>query len=109
MVKQIRQGDVLLLEKEITPAAKPVRRQRGMKVILAFGEVTGHHHRFESPNVKMFRHDDGGGATARVFIDVTKPSDLIHEEHSKITLPAGRFEQAFQVEYTPKELRRVAD
>lgn len=102
-MEQIRQGDVLLIQDKET-RGKPQRRQAG-KHILAYGEVTGHHHRFEGLGVKMFRHDDGNGA----HIVVDKPSQLIHEEHSGITIQPGVYRQIFQVEYTPAELRRVAD
>ena len=99
---QIRQGDVLLVP------AKEVKGKdeapKDGKIILALGEVTGHHHRFENGGVKLFRHDDGG---ANIRID--KPAELIHEEHGKITVSPGKYTQLHQVEYTPKEIRRVAD
>ncbi len=102
-MQQIRQGDVYLLRDDKV-RGRPLRRSKGMKTILAYGEVTGHHHRFEGDRVKMFRHDDGGG-----HIVVDKPAELIHEEHSRITVVPGIYRQGFQVEYTPAELRRVAD
>jgi hypothetical protein len=45
--KDIRQGDVLLRRVESMPAdVKPAKDQE-RKIILAWGEVTGHHHRIE--------------------------------------------------------------
>jgi hypothetical protein len=102
-MEQIRQGDVLL-RRDDKVQGKRQRRAKGLKTILALGEVTGHHHRFETGNVMLFRHDDGGG-----HIVVDKPAQLIHEEHSGITVLPGIYRQGFQVEYTPAELRRVAD
>ena len=104
----IRQGDVLLVRvKAIPKDAAPVKVE-GNKLILAFGEVTGHHHRFEfmdtSHNVKMFQTNTGIR-----YLDVGAPADLLHEEHPTARVPAGLWMLPVQVEYTPKELRRVAD
>jgi hypothetical protein len=104
----IRQGDVLLVRvKAIPKDAVPVN-PTGRKVILALGEATGHHHRFEfmdtSHNVKMFQ--TGTGAR---YLEVTAPADLLHEEHSTANVPVGRYLLPVQVEYTPAELRRVCD
>lgn len=98
---QIRQGDVLLIE---TSKIHGKEEKTQGKVVLALGEVTGHHHRFEDAGVKLFRHDDGGATIA-----IDKPASLIHEEHGAIVLQPGIYRQGYQVEYTPKELRRVAD
>ncbi len=102
---QIRQGDVLLVEHKIPNKTTEIPKENG-KSILALGEVTGHHHRFAAKNVKMFRDDAGGGAFCLIE---KQPAELVHEEHSKIVLPPGSYKQGYQVEYTPKELRRVAD
>ena len=104
-MNQIRQGDVLLHPTQ-TPIGKPIPIGKDAKTILAYGEVTGHHHRFHGPDVQMFRDDGGVGAT---FVDLKKPKKLIHEEHGSILIKKGCYQQAFQVEYTPAEIRRVAD
>jgi hypothetical protein len=82
--------------------------QKGNKLILALGEATGHHHRFEflnaDYNVKMFKTNAG----AR-YLEVSAPADLLHEEHSTARIGAGKYLLPNQVEYTPTELRRVAD
>jgi hypothetical protein len=104
----IRQGDVLLVKVEKIPETAKAAEPTGQKVILAFGEVTGHHHRFEfvdtSHNVKLYVGH--GGAR---YLDVSAPADLLHEEHSTARVPAGKWLLPQQVEYTPAELRRVAD
>ena len=103
-----RQGDVCLIAVESIPADAKPETAAGAKVILALGEVTGHHHRFEfmntDHNVKLFKTDAG----AR-YIDVTAAAELLHEEHSTVQVPAGRYLLPTQVEYTPAELRQVAD
>lgn len=103
-----RQGDVLLIPvKTIPEDAKPQPLQNG-KVILAFGEVTGHHHRFEfmdtSENARLFYAADGSR-----YLEVTAPAELLHEEHATVAVPVGKYALPSQVEYTPAELRRVAD
>jgi len=104
----IRQGDVLLVRVKTIPKEASAVKSEGKKLILAFGEVTGHHHRFEfmdtSHNVKMFQTNTGVR-----YLDVSAPADLLHEEHSTARVPAGLWMLPVQVEYTPKELRRVAD
>lgn len=54
-----RQGDVILVPVAAIPeGAKALARTNG-KTILALGEATGHHHRFESPAATMLRTADG--------------------------------------------------
>ncbi len=104
----IRQGDVALVRVREIPKGATEVPVKGQKLILALGEATGHHHRFEfqdtSHNVKMFRTNTG-----ERYLDVTAPVELLHEEHSTARIPAGKWLLPQQVEYTPAELRRVAD
>lgn len=104
----IRQGDVALVRVREIPKGAVEQAATGKKIILAFGEATGHHHRFEfldtTQNVRLYVAHDG----AR-YLDVSAPSDLKHEEHSTARIPAGKWLLPQQVEYTPAELRRVVD
>ena len=104
----IRQGDVLLVRVKAIPKDAVAQEPTGNKVILAFGEVTGHHHRFEfvdrSDGVKLYKTD--GGVR---YLDVPAPADLLHEEHTTARVPAGKWLLPVQVEYTPAALRNVAD
>lgn len=43
------------------------------------------------------------------YLEVTEPVTLRHEEHTQHSLPPGIYKLPTQVEYTPSELRRVAD
>jgi hypothetical protein len=73
-------------------------------VILAYGEVTGHAHRIkESTKVRMW------SAGAERFLQVMEAVALTHEEHTALTIPPGVYKLPQQVEYTPAELKRVAD
>jgi hypothetical protein len=104
----IRQGDVALVRVRAIPKDAIEQPQKGAKLILALGEATGHHHRFEflanDYNVKLYVA--AGGAR---YLDVSAPADLKHEEHATARVPAGKWLLPQQVEYTPAELRRVAD
>lgn len=101
----IRQGDVCLVRVKAIPKDAVVQ-PAAKRVVLAFGEVTGHAHAFydDSHNVKLYVAH--GGAR---YLDVSAPADLLHEEHSTARIPAGKYLLPTQVEYTPKELVRVAD
>ena len=103
----IRQGDVLLVRVKAIPKDAIEQPIEGTKLTLAYGEVTGHHHRFEfmdtSYNVKLY--SKGGDR----YLDVSAPLALLHEEHSTAKVPAGKWMIPQQVEFTPAELRRVAD
>ena len=104
----IRQGDVCLVRVRAIPKDAVAQPITGKKLILAFGEATGHHHRFEfmdtSHNVKLY-----AGAGGVRYLDVSAPADLLHEEHDTARVPAGKWLIPQQVEYTPKELVRVSD
>jgi len=104
----IRQGDVALVSVRAIPKEAIEQPQKGDKLILALGEATGHHHRFEflakDYNVKLYVAH--GGAR---YLEVLAPADLLHEEHSTARVPAGKWLIPQQVEYTPKELVRVSD
>ena len=106
-----RQGDVLIEPIDAIPADAIEVEPTGNKVILAYGEVTGHHHRFEfmdkSHNAKLYSAGDGTR-----FLHVTGPLDLLHEEHETVPsnkIPVGFYILPTQVEYTPAAVRRVTD
>lgn len=105
---QFRQGDVL-----ITSAAIPATAQRvevNGRIVLAEGEVTGHAHAIVLDHVPT-----GAMATMlrdaeREFLRVEGGDVAVeHEEHGTVTLPPGDYEITHQREYTPEEVRRVAD
>lgn len=98
-----RQGDVLLAKVAALPKGATKKAAKG-DVILAYGEVTGHAHRIAAPQ-KVVLWDAG----AERYLQVLEQSTLTHEEHATITLPSGIYRMPTQVEYSPRELRRVAD
>lgn len=96
------QGDVPFLRLDKLPKGVKPRKSN----IVAYGEVTGHHHVVEE--AQMF--EDGLG---NLFALVEKPTQLLHHEHGAIVLGPGvyQFGQAgvYQVEYEGEEERRVLD
>lgn len=107
----VRQGDVLLcLVSSIPKDAIEEQVTKGNKIILAFGEATGHHHRFENvidrmgtPIMRLWT------AAGERFLQVLVRSALQHEEHSTAYIDPGIYQLPVQVEYTSAELVRVTD
>lgn len=124
----IRQGDVLLTPVSELPAGcTKVPLDKG-RIVLAYGEVTGHAHAIADHGQTVRKSKPiGPEAAAEVaeaviararlwrapsgerFLEVTEPVNLTHEEHTAHVIPAGLYQVPQQAEYTPAELRRVAD
>lgn len=105
-VTEARQGDVYVqATTQLPEGCKPVERDKD-RVILAYGEVTGHAHAFKEKHVQMFANDNG----RRFLVIEGKPATLSHEEHSPITFAPGIYEVWQQREWTDdNEPRVVAD
>lgn len=108
-INYFQQGDVLLFPAEIPQNAKLLDGN-----ILQHGEATGHAHRV------MFLHEEKRGGSAGIFQDpkdllrylkLDVPTDLVHEEHKKITLPPGEYRIGIVREYDhfQEEARNVQD
>lgn len=108
---QYRQGDVFLEVAGSVPGGlTEVPRDNG-RVVLAYGEVTGHAHAIVSDRVRMFR-DDRPGGRGGFFLLVAEgepAAELRHEEHDTIALRPGAYRVDLQREYSPDAIRRVAD
>lgn len=115
--KQYRQGDVWIrevIEKgqsiagKITGLAssiKPIARDKG-RVVLAYGEVTGHAHAIVDKTAEFFQCDDG----RRILLVKDDETKLSHEEHGTVTIPKGEYEIIQQREYDPElHSRQVID
>lgn len=103
-----RQGDVLLVAVDAIPRDAALCEIDG-DVILAYGEVTGHAHRLAPETVKPFAKGGVWSPTAERFIQTMEGAMLRHEEHAAIMLPPGVYRVVQQREYSPEEIRRVAD
>lgn len=125
MNKQPRQGDVLLTPVSQLPMWCTLEPNQDKKIVLAWGEVTGHHHRVEDHVVEQpgAAHEIAEAAIARAkykarlwraengerFLEVTETVNLLHEEHTSHAIPPGIYQLPAQMEYEPSELRRVTD
>lgn len=109
METHYRQGDILLIRVAKAPRnAKNVNRENG-KLILAHGEVTGHHHAFDVDvtNVELVTAEQAN----ELFLMVhgTAPAPLTHQEHATIDIEPGVYEVRRQREYSPAGLVNVSD
>lgn len=103
-----RQGDVLIRTvAEIPSAANDVTPEG--RIVLAYGEVTGHAHALAKGSAREFSLADASGAVRRFLSVVSESATVRHEEHAPIPLPIGLYEIVQQREYTPEEIRNVAD
>ena len=100
-----RQGDVLIQRVDEVVPKNLIKTKHNT---LAFGEVTGHHHTFTDGGVTCFA-DTETALPTWVKVERTEGAPLTHQEHDTIVLPEGTYKVTRQVEYTPGELRNVAD
>lgn len=101
---QFRQGDVLIHRVKKITTKDEIKRDNG-RVVLAYGEVTGHAHAITDESVTQYQSD--AGVTALEI--KTAVALLKHEEHGTISIPKGKYRVTRQREYTPTEIRNVAD
>jgi hypothetical protein len=101
--EQFRQGDVLIERIPAIPAGvKPVVRDAG-RIVLAYGEVTGHAHAIADVNALLF------GDGEDLYLEADGTVTLRHEEHAPIEIPGGAYRVTRQREYSPEAIRSVAD
>ena len=118
MKKKYQQGDVLLvavtepIESDIRSECKiETCGDKDGKVILALGEATGHHHRFELNKLDLGvtistlheRYGRYGGRGYRrgasYYLIEGGPATLYHEEHNPLTVPPGLYRRTIIREY----------
>ena len=118
MKQKYQQGDVLLVAvtKRVESDIKTeCRIEKGGdkegKVILALGEATGHHHRFElnkldsGVSVSTLHERYGGYGGGRYKRDASYylieggSATLYHEEHNPLTVPPGLYRRTIIREY----------
>lgn len=108
-MKVYRHGDVLIREVDEIPAdaTRKAKDKRGL--VLAEGEVTGHHHRIADTSMGELLVSPGEADEMRMWLSLSVAAPLVHEEHHTLDLPAGDYEVIIQKEYEPEGLRNVAD
>jgi hypothetical protein len=111
-----RQGDVLIERiHKIPTAAMP--QHKSARIILAHGEVTGHHHALETTDhadwwkageISISNHKPTTLA-GDLFVSLPSGGVVTHPEHSAIRLPVGNYRITRQREYSPEAIRNVED
>ena len=118
MKQKYQQGDVLLvavtdpIESDIKTKCKIENGgDKEGKIILALGEATGHHHRFELNKLDTgvmasTIHERYGGYGGSGFrrgaaynLIEGGPATLYHEEHNPLTVPPGLYRRTIIREY----------
>lgn len=105
-----RQGDVLVIPIKSVPTT--AQRSSEARVILAYGEVTGHAHEVITADpavalpAALLMTDP---TTNEVYLLVEGPCQLTHQEHGTIALAPGAYKVVRQREYSPEAIRQVAD
>lgn len=81
-----------------------VKERDGGRIILAWGEATGHAHAVGEAECELVELPTG-----EAFIISDKGISLRHEEHGAINLSPGCYRLDTQKEYSPEAIRDVAD
>lgn len=102
---QYRQGDVLIARTNLSAVPNGAEKQKpdGQRVILAYGEATGHAHAIDCKLADMYQWQGDQ------LLEVKPGAVLGHEEHTHIPLPPGVYKVTIQKEYSPERIRNVAD
>lgn len=115
---QLRQGDILLVRVEKTPAGMARKVTPSGHVTVGYGEATGHHHTLQhaawyvAPEVndEELRHFAlGDRPQLPVFVVADEPTTLTHPEHAPLRVEPGVWRVVRQREYTPQAIRSVRD
>jgi len=106
MTDMIRQGDVLLVPRELISDNKEKLKEVGKgEKILAYGEKTGHSHTLSGDVI--FYGKGNGPTLCQVGRD---GASLVHQEHSQINIEKGDYIVILQREYDLIEgIRMVSD
>lgn len=104
---QVRQGDVLTTKTKTIDKRFTERKPENERVILAYGEATGHHHSFPSSGAKLFRFDDTQ-LTSYLAIEGV-PSALTHQEHGPIEHMPAKYRVRQQCQWTLERVIPVVD
>lgn len=104
----IRQGDVVLIPIDTLPPGKLVKQARrpGLGLVLAEGEVTGHHHAIATRNCDLHATEESGVTVLEVRAAMAA---LTHDEHATVAIPSGFYRAVIKRQYSPEAIRRVQD
>jgi len=107
-IELFQQGDVLLHKiKKIPNEAHSTNKYVNAKGenVLAEGESTGHYHGMSSATTELLEEGE------EVFLRVKEDTEITHQEHNKLVVPAGDYLVGIVEEYDhfAEEARRVQD
>lgn len=97
MTNLVAQGDILLRRIDAMPENIAISKRDNGRVVLAYGEATGHAHAFTEDHVTMYHANDN--SNRRFLAVMEKPATLFHEEHLPIAFDPGVYEIVRQVEW----------
>lgn len=104
---QYRQGDVLIMNPtvdfKLTKKLIVNHQPDKQRTVLEFGEVTGHAHAIADKAAVLYEWNGDR------LLEIKSKTAVKHEEHSAIQLAPGKKEIRRQTQYTPAELRNMAD
>jgi hypothetical protein len=110
-----QQGDVILTKVDNVPTSQYNTVDCNNKVVVAEGEGTGHHHRFELDKLAPEVSVQGWKKRWDQFPTMVQISGgyatLYHEEHNPINLPGGVYRITFvrEMDHIAGRERRVVD
>ncbi len=121
-VIKYQQGDVLLtqvsnsfIHKDKYNHTKQYTTESDGKIVLALGEATGHHHRFEksnlAPGVSVLGYSRQWSRMPSTIEIKNGSATLYHEEHNPLTIPKGVYEvtQIREMDHISGRTRTVVD
>ena len=115
-MRPLRQGDVMLIPVDKLPANAIKQRAKDLRIVLQYGEVTGHAHAIhlmDYPKTESYtetadtRPVDALANGTRAWLEVFLKASVTHEEHAPLVLEPGVYEIRRQREYQPKALPRL--
>jgi hypothetical protein len=96
-------GDVILIRVDELPNQELKQKEDRC---VAYGEVTGHHHKVFGNNVDVFESPTQDDIC---FVVAEEEFSIKHQEHGTITFEPGTYKVVRQVEFDESEYRRVMD
>lgn len=91
-----RQGDLLIVKRDTLPGELKARTSN----VILEGEVTGHSHRLLAGSIL----EDAQG---RMFLECLAATQIVHQEHSAISLEPGYWEVVRQREYVAPDISKM--
>lgn len=102
----VRQGDVVLFPVAEPPGIDKARVVAEDRLVLAEGEVSGHHHVIEHPGARMVETE-----AHEIFVQIMDEgvASVVHDEHPALVVEPGWWKLIRQQEQVAGEWRQVRD